>query len=64
MFASIVSSSGIVAFIGHFYAYGFHFAWGAMAALIVLPVTTHVVIPVMYTLKVTSIFEVSYFDHC
>ncbi|CAN7992859.1 unnamed protein product [Ixodes hexagonus] len=57
MFASIVSSSGIVVFTGHFYAYGFHFAWGAVAALIVLPVSVYVIIPVLYKLKVTSIFE-------
>ncbi|CAN7990170.1 unnamed protein product, partial [Ixodes pacificus] len=56
-FASIISSASIVAFTGHFYAYGFHFAWCGVAALIVLPVSNFVIIPVLYRLKVTSIFQ-------
>lgn len=58
-FASLASSTGIVGFIGHFYAYGFHFSWGAVTCLIVLPVSVFVIIPVLFKLKVTSIFEVS-----
>ncbi|CAN7939729.1 unnamed protein product, partial [Ixodes hexagonus] len=58
-FASLTSSTGIVAFIGHYYAYGFHFAWGAAAAIIVLPISVYVIIPVLFKFKVTSIFEVS-----
>ncbi|CAN7989810.1 unnamed protein product [Ixodes pacificus] len=56
-FASLASSTGIVGFIGHFYAYGFHFSWGAVTCLIVLPVSVFVIIPVLFKLKLTSIFE-------
>uniref|UniRef100_A0A6B0VCT4 Putative sodium-dependent multivitamin transporter n=1 Tax=Ixodes ricinus TaxID=34613 RepID=A0A6B0VCT4_IXORI len=57
VFASTISSVSVVAITGHFYAYGFHFAWGAVAAFLVLPVSFLVIIPVLYRLKVTSIFE-------
>ncbi|CAN7992855.1 unnamed protein product, partial [Ixodes hexagonus] len=57
MFASIVSSVGVVGFTGHFYAYGFHFSWSVITAIILLPLITQVIIPVVYKLKVTSIFE-------
>ncbi|KAG0429140.1 hypothetical protein HPB47_023922 [Ixodes persulcatus] len=56
-FASLASSTGIVGFIGHYYAYGFHFSWGAVAAILVLPVSVYVIIPALFKLKVTSIFE-------
>ncbi|CAN7991321.1 unnamed protein product [Ixodes hexagonus] len=58
-FASIASATGIIGFIGHFYAYGFHFAWVAVTGLMVLPVSVYVIIPVLFKLKITSIFEVS-----
>ncbi|CAN7990180.1 unnamed protein product, partial [Ixodes pacificus] len=56
-FASVISSLAIVSLTGHFYAYGFHFAWGAVTIFITLPVSLFVIIPVLYRLKVTSIFE-------
>ncbi|CAN7991323.1 unnamed protein product [Ixodes hexagonus] len=58
-FASLASGTGIVGFIGHFYAYGCHFSWSAAAAIIVLPISVYVIVPVLFKLKVTSIFEVS-----
>ncbi|CAN7992673.1 unnamed protein product [Ixodes hexagonus] len=58
-FASLASATGIVGFIGHFYAYGFHFAWVAVAGVIVLPTSVYVIIPVLFKLKITSIFQVS-----
>lgn len=57
-FASLMASTSIVAFIGHFYAYGFHMIWCCGTVLLVLPFITHVIVPVLYSLKVTSIFEV------
>lgn len=59
IFASKMSSTALVALTGHYYAYGFHLKWSTVGYIIVLPVTTHVVIPVLYNLKVTSIFELS-----
>ncbi|KAG0427291.1 hypothetical protein HPB47_025636 [Ixodes persulcatus] len=59
MLASIMSSTGIVGFTGHFYTYGLHMGWCVLTTILLFPVTVHVVVPVMYKLKVTSIFEVS-----
>ncbi|CAN7942391.1 unnamed protein product [Ixodes hexagonus] len=58
MLASVMSSTGIVGFTGHFYTYGLHMAWCVITTLVLFPVTVHVVVPVMYKLNVTSIFEV------
>ncbi|CAN7947157.1 unnamed protein product, partial [Ixodes hexagonus] len=58
-FASLASATGIVGFIGHFYAYGFHLAWGAVATISMVPISVYVIIPVLFKLKITSVFEVS-----
>ncbi|CAN7937029.1 unnamed protein product, partial [Ixodes hexagonus] len=55
--ATITSPTGIVAFAGHFYAYGLHLNWINLGLILLLPVTTHVIIPVLYKLRVTSVFE-------
>ncbi|XP_077538956.1 sodium-coupled monocarboxylate transporter 2-like isoform X2 [Haemaphysalis longicornis] len=55
--ASLLSSTGLVAFPAHFYAYGMHLAWSSLTPLLYLPLATHVVVPVIYKLGVTSIFE-------
>lgn len=56
--ASLVSSTGLIAFTAHFYAYGFHLNWTVVAHVILLPVTLQVVIPVFYRLRLTTLFEV------
>ncbi|KAG0432310.1 hypothetical protein HPB47_020955 [Ixodes persulcatus] len=56
--ASVMSSTGIIAFSAHFYAYGLHMGWTAsVATLLLIPFTIHVDIPVLYRLKITSVFE-------
>ncbi|XP_077541844.1 sodium-coupled monocarboxylate transporter 1-like isoform X3 [Haemaphysalis longicornis] len=55
--ASLLSSTGLIAFPAHFYAYGMHMVWTCPTSLLYLPLATHVVIPVLYKLDVTSIFE-------
>ncbi|XP_037570538.2 sodium-coupled monocarboxylate transporter 2-like [Dermacentor silvarum] len=55
--ATIVSSAGMVGFTGHFYAYGFHLMWHALVAVVVAPVAAHIFLPVMYGLRITSVFE-------
>ncbi|CAN7983463.1 unnamed protein product [Ixodes pacificus] len=58
--ASVMSSTGIVAFTAHYYAYGLHLGWTAsVATLLLIPFTIYVDIPVLYRLKITSVFEVS-----
>ncbi|CAN8019390.1 unnamed protein product [Ixodes persulcatus] len=56
--ASIVSSTGIIAMSAHFYAYGLHMGWTtSVAVLLLIPVTVYVIVPVLYRLKITSVFE-------
>lgn len=55
--ASLVSSAGLVGFTGHFYAYGFHLNWHALTTLAVVPLVCHLFLPVLYGLRITSLFE-------
>ncbi|CAN7979591.1 unnamed protein product, partial [Ixodes pacificus] len=57
--ASTMSASGIVGTTAHYYAYGFHFIWSVGAKLLALPIVMYVVVPILYRLKITSIFQVS-----
>ncbi|CAN8019388.1 unnamed protein product, partial [Ixodes persulcatus] len=55
--SSIMSSTVIIAFTAHFYAYGTHMGLTSLAVLLLIPVTTDVIIPALYRLKIMSIFE-------
>ncbi|XP_077538731.1 sodium-coupled monocarboxylate transporter 2-like [Haemaphysalis longicornis] len=55
--ASVLSSTGLVAFPAHFYAYGVHIYWCSISSVFYLPLATQVVVPVIYKLGVTSVFE-------
>lgn len=55
--ASVLSSIGLVAVPSHYYAYGWHLLWGCITPLFALPLATHVFVPVIYGLDVTSIFQ-------
>ncbi|KAK8760314.1 hypothetical protein V5799_028419, partial [Amblyomma americanum] len=55
--ASLFSSTGLVGFTAHFYAYGWHMGWCFLPSLVLLPFATHVFVPVLYKLGVTSVFE-------
>lgn len=57
--ASLMSSGSIVSVAGHFYAYGGHMTWSGLTVIIMLPFTAYVVLPVMYNLRITSVFQVS-----
>ncbi|XP_072145079.1 sodium-dependent multivitamin transporter-like [Dermacentor andersoni] len=57
--ASLFSSTGLVGFPAHYYAYGWHLSWGYLAPLALIPLATHVFVPVLYRLRITSIFEAS-----
>ncbi|KAH9381986.1 hypothetical protein HPB48_000968 [Haemaphysalis longicornis] len=56
--ASLMSSTGLIGFPAHHYTYGMHVTWSTVALLVYLPLATHVVVPLIYKLGVTSIFEV------
>ncbi|XP_042148747.1 sodium-coupled monocarboxylate transporter 2 [Ixodes scapularis] len=52
-----MSSAGLIAFTAHYYAYGMHMAWSFITIQLCLPVTVHIIVPVLYRLKITSLFE-------
>lgn len=56
--ASTYSGLGIVGFTAHFYLYGLHMLWFNVPMLLFMPFFANCVAPVLYDLKVTSIFEV------
>lgn len=57
--ASCVSGVGIIGFSAHFYAYGMHILWTSLPILLFMVVFANGVVPLLYGLKVTSMFEVS-----
>ncbi|XP_075739341.1 sodium/iodide cotransporter-like [Rhipicephalus microplus] len=55
--ASLFSSTGLIGFPAHFYAYGWHVLWLSLTPLLLFPLATHLFVPLLYKLGVTSIFE-------
>ncbi|CAN8001805.1 unnamed protein product [Ixodes hexagonus] len=55
--ASMISAIGVIGFSAHYYAYGFHYSWSLLASPLLVPVVAGVIIPVLYRLRVTSVFE-------
>ncbi|XP_075553613.1 sodium-coupled monocarboxylate transporter 2-like [Dermacentor variabilis] len=55
--ASLISSTGLVGFTGHFYAYGFHLMWNGLNTIAVAPLVACLFLPVFYALRITSVFE-------
>lgn len=57
--ASTVSGLSMVAFTAHFYAYGLHMTWNVPSFLLYMPFLVNLVVPTLYNLRLTSVFEVS-----
>ncbi|CAN7992887.1 unnamed protein product, partial [Ixodes hexagonus] len=57
--ASMLSAISVIGFSGHYYAFGFHYLWNFLSAPLVALIVAKVIIPALYDLKVTSVFEVS-----
>lgn len=57
MFASAVTSTAVVSFAAHFYMYGLHVVWCAASTAIVAPLVAHTFVPVVYGLRLTSVFQ-------
>ncbi|XP_040074488.1 sodium-coupled monocarboxylate transporter 1 [Ixodes scapularis] len=55
--ASLVTAIGLVGLTAHFYTHGLHFLWVTIPALILIPFISRVIVPVIYKLGVTSVFE-------
>ncbi|KAH9382259.1 hypothetical protein HPB48_016560 [Haemaphysalis longicornis] len=58
--ASLFSSMGMVGFVGHSYAFGFHLIWNHLAKLVLAPLAAYLFLPVFFDLRITSVFEVSF----
>ncbi|XP_065284503.1 sodium-coupled monocarboxylate transporter 2-like isoform X2 [Dermacentor albipictus] len=54
---SLFSSTGLIGLPAHYYAYGWHMTWSFLMPLFCIPLGTHVFMPVLYRLRITSIFE-------
>ncbi|XP_070381957.1 sodium/iodide cotransporter-like isoform X2 [Dermacentor albipictus] len=57
MVASSVTAVGLVGFVAYYYVHGFHTLWVIAAFVPGSLVVTYLFLPVLYQLKVTSIFE-------
>ncbi|XP_077494992.1 sodium/iodide cotransporter-like isoform X2 [Amblyomma americanum] len=57
MLASSITAAGIVAFVPHYYRHGFHTLWATPVFVLVGIIVTYLFLPLLYELKVTSIFE-------
>ncbi|KAH6927470.1 hypothetical protein HPB50_004467 [Hyalomma asiaticum] len=57
MVATMLSSTGLVGFTGHYYAYGFHLFWNDLTIILLAPLIAHLFLPVFYKLRITSVFE-------
>ncbi|KAL1468936.1 hypothetical protein MTO96_025137 [Rhipicephalus appendiculatus] len=55
--ATAASATGVVGVPAHMYAYGFHLAWAFFFHIVMIPVAVRVVVPVLYQLNVTSVFQ-------
>ncbi|XP_077489532.1 putative sodium-dependent multivitamin transporter isoform X1 [Amblyomma americanum] len=55
--ASVVNGVSVVGFLGHFYAYGFHLVWLLASTPLAVTVTSVVLVPLLYELRVVSVFE-------
>nr|XP_054920663.1 sodium/iodide cotransporter-like [Dermacentor andersoni] len=57
MVASNVTAVGMVAFVAHYYVHGFHTMWNIPTFVPLEAVIVYLFLPVMYELKITSVFE-------
>ncbi|XP_065285805.2 sodium-coupled monocarboxylate transporter 1-like isoform X2 [Dermacentor albipictus] len=55
--ASLVTAVGVVGLTAHFYRYGLHLLWASITVFCLVPFIARVVVPVIYRLRVTSVFE-------
>ncbi|KAH7973907.1 hypothetical protein HPB49_006803 [Dermacentor silvarum] len=59
MLASVATGVGVVSLSAHQYAYGLHFVLNIVALAFTTPFIVYVFLPVLYPLKVTSVFQIS-----
>ncbi|KAH6924270.1 hypothetical protein HPB50_014567 [Hyalomma asiaticum] len=55
--ASVATAVGVVSFVGHYYAYGFHLDWALAGIPLSAAIVSLIVVPLLYDLRVTSVFQ-------
>ncbi|XP_037525057.1 putative sodium-dependent multivitamin transporter [Rhipicephalus sanguineus] len=55
--ASVATAVGVVSFVGHYYAYGFHLDWALAGIPVSAAIVSLIVVPLLYDLRVTSVFQ-------
>ncbi|XP_077496077.1 sodium-coupled monocarboxylate transporter 1-like [Amblyomma americanum] len=55
--ATVGSATGVVGMPAHMYAYGLHLGWLCLSNVILIPFAVSVVVPVLYRLNITSVFQ-------
>ncbi|XP_037272849.2 putative sodium-dependent multivitamin transporter [Rhipicephalus microplus] len=57
LLASLATGIGVVSLSAHQYAYGQHFVWDIVTLVFTTPFIVYIFLPVLYYLKVTSVFQ-------
>ncbi|KAH6924281.1 hypothetical protein HPB50_014631 [Hyalomma asiaticum] len=55
--ATAASATGVVGVPAHMYAYGLHLGWMCLLNVMLIPLAINVVVPVLYHLNTTSVFQ-------
>ncbi|KAL1479494.1 hypothetical protein MTO96_051794 [Rhipicephalus appendiculatus] len=55
--ATVGSATGVIGLPAHMYAYGWHMGWLSVSNILLIPLAVSVVMPVLYELNITSVFQ-------
>ncbi|KAH8030737.1 hypothetical protein HPB51_011537 [Rhipicephalus microplus] len=55
--ASVATAVGVVSFVGHYYAFGFHLDWALVGIPLAAVIVSFVFVPLIYDLRVASVFQ-------
>ncbi|XP_075727804.1 sodium-coupled monocarboxylate transporter 1 [Rhipicephalus microplus] len=55
--ASVATAVGVVSFVGHYYAFGFHLDWALVGIPLAAIIVSFVFVPLIYDLRVASVFQ-------
>ncbi|KAL1421805.1 hypothetical protein MTO96_022852 [Rhipicephalus appendiculatus] len=57
--ASVANAVGVVSFVGHYYLYGLNFIWSLSSIPLAAAAISLVFVPLLYDLRVATVFEVN-----
>ncbi|XP_077528024.1 sodium-coupled monocarboxylate transporter 1-like [Haemaphysalis longicornis] len=57
LLASVANSVGVVSFVAHYYAHGFHAIWSLASTPIVTAFSAWTLVPLLYSLRVSTVFQ-------